>query len=125
MVSRPNLNKISPFLFSINFPDLFSFVRHVVSICNLLCSYVFTMTSVSSSRSSLKHTRFKARLLCSWSNSNNLFNSSLMGLISNLPSRLFRVKFVFTFSSSYLIMSFILRFSTVSTSSCWVSYFIS
>ena len=67
--------RISLPLFSVTFPNLVALVRHV-SICNLLCNYVWTMANVSSSTSSFKQKiiRFKALLLRSWSNSINFFH---------------------------------------------------
>ena len=67
--------QISLPLFSVNFPNPVASVRHMVSICNLLCNYVWAMAKVSSSTSSfkLKIIRFKALLLCSWSNLINFF----------------------------------------------------
>ena len=62
--------------------------------------------------------RFKALLLCSRSSSISLFISSLMGLISNMFSILLRVKLLVSFSSSSLIISLKLWFS--STPHSWV-----
>ena len=82
------LTRIILSLFSIIFPNMFASMRSVVSIYNLLWSSVLTMANISSSSSSFKQKImwFKALLLRSWSKAMSLFISSLMGLISILPS---------------------------------------
>ena len=119
--------RISLPLFSVNLSNLFASMRHSVSICNLLCNYFWAKAKVSSSTSSfkLKIIRFKTLLLRSWSYSINFFISSLIGLIFNLSTTLFRVRWLLTFSSSSLIVSFILRLSKVSTSPCWDGWLVS
>jgi hypothetical protein len=70
-------------------------MRQVVLICNLFFSYSLTIASMSSYFFSFipKIMRFKALLVLSLSNSMSLFISSLIGLISNLLSKIFGAKF--------------------------------
>jgi hypothetical protein len=97
-------------------------MRQVVSICNLFC--IYSLTRIPSYLFSFKPKimRFKDFFLCSWYSSISLFISSLMCLISNLPSKLFRA-LLFIFSSNYLILFLKLKFYRLLTYPSWVDCF--
>ena len=98
-------------LFSNNFPNLVASVKPMVSICNLLWSYVLIVASISSStlplNQRLRGSRFSC---CAHGEAMSSFIFSLMCLISNLPSILFRFRLWFSFSSNSLILSLNWRF---------------
>jgi hypothetical protein len=83
------LTHINLSLCSIIFPNLFASMWQVVSTCDLFFSSSLTIARVSPYLCSFapKIMRFKALLLCSWSNYMSLFIHSLMGLLFNLGSK--------------------------------------
>jgi len=69
--------------------------------------------------------RFTTLLLCSQSNFISLFMSSFMGLISNLPLKLFRAKFLFI--KFFWLFNLVFQFKIfyfISSSPSWVSCFV-
>jgi hypothetical protein len=119
------ITRINLSLCSIFFPNLFSSIRPIDSIYDLFFNSSLTIANVSSCFYTFipKILSFKALLLHSWSNSMNFFISSLIGLIFNFCSKLFRAKLLINFSSSSLISS--LRLLFYSTSSSFLDCFCS